>query len=252
MPQQLSELNTEKRLKILAYGHSGTGKTIFACGFPLPIYVADFDGKISSARNYYSIKDSERLKQISFDSFQPKGKIEIDKPFARYNTELVNLERLAAGPEPFPYKTVVLDSVTTYLEQMTREVMRQKPQTKRYDKDTPVLQDYGIVSSHFKLYLSRILQLPCNVVVTAHIGLTKDELTGEVTYGALLTPKLAPMLPILFEEVYRTYTELKDGKTLYMAQTQASRKYSARCQIQGLSNPTELSYTNIAKFLKGE
>jgi hypothetical protein len=247
-PLNLTDLDSTSRLKILVYGHSGVGKTIFATGFPKPLYVADFDGKISSARNFYP---AEALSEVSYDNFQPQGEINSDKPFVRFNTELVTLERQAKEGK-FPYKTFVLDSITTYTEQMLREIMRQHPGAKRYDQKTPVLQDYGIMNSHFKLYLSRVLQLPCNVVVTAHIQTSKDERTGELHHEPMCTGKLPDLLPVLFEEVYRAYTENKAGETSYLAQTRAGNRYRARTQLKGLPNPVELSYKRLSSFLKGE
>jgi hypothetical protein len=249
MPEKLSALETSSRLKILIYGHSGVRKTCFACEFPGPIYVADFDGKISSARNWLADRP-EKLEAITYDSFVEGQNPLIKTAFGRYYKQLLELEKFAAAPEPFPYATVVLDSITTYTQAMLHEVMSQHPGAKRYDKWTPALQDYGIATSHFKIYLLRLLSLPCNVIVTAHIQLTKDEKTGALVYEPLIYGKLPGLLPIWFEEVYRAYVEdSKEGRK-YLMQTQASRKYRARSQIKGLPDPCPTSYEELSKHLK--
>lgn len=241
---KLSELDSSKNLKVLAYGNSGSGKTVFACGFPGPIYVFDFDGKISSAANFY--KGTPQLDLIEYDAYTPKVGEPTDRPFVRYNTKLVELEKLAKEGK-FPYATVVLDSLTLYADQMLKEIVIQNPGLKRQESPTvklTCLQDYMILSSHFKNMLVRLLQLPCNVVVSAHIQTNKDDLTGEIHREPLLPGKLPAFLPVMFEEVYRTYKE-KD----HMAQTQTSVQYNARSQIRGLPPTIKLEYAELLKYL---
>lgn len=244
---KLSELQPGKNLKVLAYGPSGTGKTVFAASFPLPLLLLDFDGKASSAASYYS--GQKRLEEIEVEKYLPIPGDAADRPFVRYNTKLVELEKLAAGGK-FPYQTVVIDSLTLYTDQMLKEIVEQNPGIKRQASPTvklTAMQDYMILNSHFKNMLIRILQLPCNVVVTAHIQVNKDEITGEITREPLLPGKLPSILPMLFEEVYRTYAA--DGK--YLAQTQSNAQYQARSQIKGLPAVLSLSYDELKKYLKG-
>ena len=243
---KLSEFSVGRNLKVLAYGHSGAGKTIFASSFPGPIFFADFDGKVSSVANY--LRGSKKIDEIEFETYLPRPGEKDDRPFVRYNTKLVELEN-AAKAGNFPYKTVVIDSLTLYADQMLKEVVLQNPGIKRQESPTTKLtsmQDYMILNLHFKNMLVRVLQLPCNVVVTAHIQVTKDDITGEIHREAQLPGKLASFLPIMFEEVYRVYSA--DGK--YLAQTQSSAQYNARSQIKGLPNPMVLSYSEIEKVVK--
>lgn len=242
---KLSQLDSTKNLKVLAYGPSGSGKTIFTCSFPGPVYVFDFDGKISSAANFY--QGTPQLDMIDYDAYTPKVGDTTDRPFVRYFTKLVELEKLAKEGN-FPYATVGLDSLTLYTDQMLKEIIAQNPGVKRQaSPTTPIaaLQDYMILTSHFKNMLVRLLQLPCNVVVTAHIQTNKDELTGEIHREPLLPGKLPSFLPVMFEEVYRTYRGEKD----YMAQTQTNPQYNARSQIRGLPLSIKLGYAELANYL---
>lgn len=241
---KLSELQSGKNLKVLVYGNSGTGKTIFGASFPGPIFVADFDGKISSVANF--LRGNPKLGEIEYETYLPKPGGD-DRPFVRYNTKLIELEN-AAKAGSFPYRTVVVDSLTLYADQMLKEIVVQNPGIKRQHSPTTnltAMQDYMILNSHFKNMLVRVLQLPCNVVVTAHIQTNKDDITGEIHREPLLPGKLAAFLPIMFEEVYRTYRQ--DGK--YFAQTQSNTQYNARSQIRGLPDPMKLEYAEIAKVL---
>lgn len=248
---KLSELNPSAHKKIYVQGDSGSGKTVFACSFPTPIYVFDFDGKVGSSASFYA-NDKERLGRIEYDTYLPKSGDKTDVPFVRYNTKLVELEN-AAKTNAFPYATIVLDSSTLYAQAMLKEVVRQNPGIKRMPVnlgDPTSIQDYGIFASHFTQMLVRLLSLPANVVVTGHISTDKDELTGEIIRGPFLPGKQAPqMVPILFEEVYRAYAETKDGKASYFAQTQSDGRYKCRSQIKGIPSIVSLSYESLKKFM---
>jgi GTPase SAR1 family protein len=118
MPQ-LTELKESNRITCLVYGDSGCGKTIFATTFPSPIYVADFDGKISSAARFHS---PDTVRGISFDDYSlghrdEKGNL-IDT-FKLFESKLKEIELLR---DKIPYKTVVLDSLTTFSDAMLKNV----------------------------------------------------------------------------------------------------------------------------------
>lgn len=241
---KLAELNPNTKKSFLLYGNSGSGKTVAACGFQGPLYIADFDGKVSSAAVFY--KGTPQINLIEYEHFNQKN------DFNKFWKKLHELKTLAKTPETFPYKTIVLDSITTFAGSLMAEVMRQNPSEKRSkvdDTSVPFLPDYQIAISHFKNTMTSILSLPCTVVATAHIEMNKDETTGEILYQPLVYGKELPSwLPMVFEEVYRTYSELKDGKSIHYAQTRADRKYVCRTQLQNILTPIKLEYSEIAKF----
>ncbi len=245
MPK-LSTVNPNENIKLLVYGDSGTGKSCYATSFPTPIFVADFDNKIGSAAAFYAGND--RLEQIDFETYFPKGPgVQAGAAvFNEWSTKLYELEKLAKEGK-FPYKTVVLDSLTLYADRMLEKVMCDNPAVKRYSPGVAVLQDYGILNPNFKQQLGRVLALPCNVVVCAHIKIDKDDLTGQLVRGPNLSPKLAAYLPILFYEVYHSYAEKKGDETLYFAQTKSDYQYQCRSQIRGLPSPIPLTYESLRK-----
>lgn len=247
---KLSELKTNENKKVLIYGQSGTGKTIFSCSFPGPIYVADFDGKISSAATFY--KNTPQIGDIEFDSFVAYS------DFNKFYSKISSLKKIADDSKkaplevPFPFKTVILDSITTFSNALMKEVIRQNPSSKRTkvnDTLVPFLPDYQIAISHFKDIIMTLLSLPCNFVATGHIQTSKDEMTGEILNEPLIYGKDLPSwLPVVFEEVYRSFTETVDGKTSFMAQSKADRKYIARTQLQGIPEKFKLSYEELKKY----
>lgn len=239
----LADLNPSEQIKLCVYGLSGTGKTCFATSFPTPLWVCDFDGKISSAANFWKLKDPKRLSGIQYEDFSgyTTGGVRV---FQKFEGLLRQLE------EKCPFKTIVLDSLTTFVDSLMQHVIAENPATKRYSKDIPVIQDYGILNQLFKTTMRRLLALPTNLVVVGHISMTKDEMTGEVIYRPALSGQLPEVLPVLFQEVYRSFTEVRDGKTLHLAQTKAQGKMMARTQIPSLPPVIPLDYNAIVAAMK--
>lgn len=240
---KLSDLNPANQRKVLVYGDSGTGKTVFALSFPGPTYVFDFDGKISSGAAYYA-QDKERLNNIEYDTYSQSSQ---ERPAARFEEKLREFEKLASEGK-FPFKTVVLDSFTTFTEAMMREILQANPAIQRTRSPTTVIPaqlDYRIQNIHVKTLVNRVITLPANVVVLAHIKTEKDELTGRILNQPNAPGGLATYLPVVFEEVYRSFVDVKGNERSYMAQTQADMQFMARSQIRGISPQIRMAFENL-------
>jgi hypothetical protein len=180
-----------------------------------------------------------KLDEISYDNYAPVDKI--GTAGSKFNSDLGKMRKDGKLPG-----TLVLDSLTTFGDEMMRYLIKLNPGIKRMDTmgaATPAMQDYQVARLFFKQVLGELLNLPCNLVVIAHIQMDKDEITGEVLRTPMLPGKLARELPILFPEVYRSY--VKDGK--YWAQTKSDAKYQCRTQIRGLPAEIELKYESLIK-----
>lgn len=246
---KLSEMkNADNHIKVLIYGLSGSGKTSTALGFPGPMYVADFDGKISSGANYWEAKDPKKLEGIEYDNFQPTATNGGVRVYRKFEAKLDELEKLA-GSGKFPYKTFVLDSLTSFGDMLLQSIMADNPSVKRFDPKTPVMQDWMMLASNFKPMVYRLLALPCNVVVIGHLAAEKDAEGSLVGYRPALPGKLPELLPILFSEVYRSYVEVVDGKTVHIAQTRPSSLYVARTQISDMPAKIPLSFEAMDKYI---
>lgn len=233
----LNTLKPEQNIRLLVFGDSGSGKTCFGAGWPGPVHFADFDGKVNSAAAF--LAGSDKLNEISYENYAPTDKY--GSAGARFNADMGKMRQ--AGKLP---GTLVLDSLTTFSDEMMRYLMKLNPGIKRMDTlgaATPAMQDYQVARLFFKQVLGELLNLPCNLVVTAHIQVDKDEITGEILRTPMLAGKLSRELPILFPEVYRSY--VKDGK--YWAQTKSDARYQCRTQIQGMPAEIELKYEALTR-----
>lgn len=241
----LGDLTSGGNTKLLLYGDSGAGKTTVVAGMPGPVHIADFDGKVLSAAEYYRHTNPEKLKGVSYENYSSVAgpRMAADQ----FNFDMGQLAKM----KPFPYKTICLDSLTTFSDASMQYLIKANPGViKRISTQgvqLPVLQDYGMARIWFKAVIGALLALPCNVVVIAHIQVEKDEATGAILRTPMITGKLSKELPIIFGEVWRAY---RDDKGEHWAQTQSDSRYTCRSQIPGLPNPVKLDWAEISKYIK--
>jgi hypothetical protein len=137
------------------------------------------------------------------------------------------------------YATVAFDNFSTIGDMMMYQVQAGHANLQ------PTLPEYGIHKSMAEDFLIGLTTLSkrCNVVLTCHEELIKDELIGSISYQPLFVgKKLIPRIPGYFDEVYRMFAEetKKDGQvhTKYGFHTKPGRNYTARTRLPGL-DPVE-------------
>jgi hypothetical protein len=220
---KLTDLATSDFVKVLVYGDSGTGKTCFASSFPGPIEYWDFDNKISSAAQFYK-NDVSRLAQIDVHQYAglaPKVRMgEWEK-----RSRMIDSLKLTG---PLPFKTLVLDSLTTFTHFMLEDyIYRSQTGIKRPLEGINAIQDYQLLDRHLTTMITGVLSLPCHVVMLGHLGIEKDEATGIISRQPFMPGKFAHKLPIYFEEVYVSKVNAKNE---YVLQTQTDNVYKCRTQ----------------------
>lgn len=242
--QSLENLVLNQKMKLLIYGQSGSGKTVFSTGAPKPL-VLDFDGKVSSAASYYAANNPERLKEISYENLTdiPGQK----RPFRRFKEILQGLQKDAAEGK-LKHETVILDSLTLFLDAFMADIMAENPGVKR-PNNVPALQDYQILNIQFKDVMSALLGLPCHIVVVGHITSETNQETGRIFWKPLVPGKLADRLPQIFTEVYRSYVVTKDGQAQHLMQTGSDGEYVCRTQIPGLPQHVPSDFGRLVTFM---
>jgi hypothetical protein len=244
---KLSELKTEGNFKGLFIGPPGNRKTCTATSFPYPILLLDFDNKADSAALFYK-EDKPRLEGIDVrqlgDNLTKDPMVEMNSIIEK---ELIPMQKSG----DFAYKTIIIDSITTFSSAVLKHIVQTNPGIKRNATKQgvqPCLQDYGILKREFARLIPGILSLPCNIIMTAHVDVTKDELTGAIQRRPLMDGAFSAQLPIYFKEVW-SFTVDKDRT---MVQTQSDRKFDCRSQIKGLPNPFDFTdgYKALEKYLK--
>jgi hypothetical protein len=242
--QTLDTLVTSQKIKLLIYGQSGAGKTVFSAGAPKPL-VLDFDGKVSSAASYFSVNDPAKLKEISYENLTEQAGME--RPFRRFMKVLKGLHEQAAAGK-LAHETIVLDSLTLFLDAFMADIIAENPGVKR-PNNVPALQDYQILNLQFKDVMSKLLALPCHIIVVGHITSETNQETGRIFWKPLVPGKLADRLPQVFTEVYRAYVMQKDGQPTHLLQTNSDGEYVCRTQIPGLPQHIPSDFGRLVSFM---
>jgi hypothetical protein len=228
-----SELMKDKNKRVLLYSRSGGGKTSLV-GKALevdamcPLYVFDFDLRINSI---LAVVDHSRIiTQLTYDQY--RDGIQPGSAFTNAETKLRDLAaavKNGTGP-----KTVALDSLTFMEKSVASRVlmMNGKPANSPLD-----LQHYKTIISQIEDFISKLCALDCNVIVTAHEGLDKDEMTGAMSRGIRVVGKALPsVLPGYFNELW--YAEVTAGTAQnptpqYRIRTQPTAQIMARSVYTG-------------------
>jgi len=151
----IRELDGEsEHSNIMVYGDSGCGKTVLAGTCPNSLILACEPGYISAARTTLGVPVGKRLVREVRDSA----------------TALAAAEYLEAGGAS-KYQWVILEGATT-LETKVRlgyaaEAFDQNPE-KRTHRNLPDKPDYFNTQNFLRSFIARLVDLPVNVLVTAH------------------------------------------------------------------------------------
>lgn len=243
-------VNTEW-LKVFSVGISGSGKSIFAASFPTPGFVFDFGKEILSYRG----KDFD-YEQYDV-SAQGWGKYE--KDFAALKKCLVNDLRMPdeeGKQEPGNYQTVIVDNVSAMTDVCMEKALQLDP--KRSATDGPLWEvHYSMVKNLMEGRLRQLLNLPCNLVLIAHLDPVKDKGGAIVGVEPSMTGKLSGDIPAYFDEVYYHFTRKGEGgQTLWLVQTVPIGMNHGRSRSSGkeriLPDVVENDYNEIIAYLTGK
>lgn len=233
---KLSAFASSDYVKLLVYGVSGSGKTCLASSFPGPIEYWDFDHKISSAAKFHSGNPAllEGIEVTQFAHLDKTKRIPAWEERSRYVDSFRG--------KPLPFKTLVLDSLTTFSQMLIDDyIYRSQTGLKRPLPEIPCMQDYQLLDKHLTRIITGCLSLECNVVFIGHLGSEVDEVTKAISKKPLMAGKFADKLPIWFEEVYVSKV---DAQGKFKLQTQGDHQHICRSQRK-LPKEIDSSYAAI-------
>lgn len=251
MAQTKFALNIEKlaerpkHAKMLVYGESGVGKTVFASSAPRPMLWIESEGGTNSIAD-------------------PKG-IDIVKAsgLSTYREALQYLR----SDEGKKYKSVVLDSFTETQASVLKEIMQAvHASDSTRDEFTPQFQEYQRLVGVMREIVRGFRDLPMHVVITALTREDKDELTGRTTVRPRLSPAIASEIPGFMDVVGYMYTttekvedqEVNDEQIIIHRNFLCvpTGKYLAKVRApEGTEIPSHLKapkFKDVAKYVLGE
>jgi hypothetical protein len=233
---------SEDYIKALFYGPNGTGKTTVAGTFPAPII---FD--INERGTRVLATEEGRIKKRAVDEFEML---------------VQGFWYLKSGKHPF--KTVVLDNITTLQEVAMRYIMNKEADFDlSKDMDMPTKRDWGGLSQILKRWLIDFRNLPMNVVFIAQERRDKDEdlESDEASVYPQVIPSVRGILGAAVDVIGRTYvsetTDANTGKTKtrFCMRLTPGPRYMAKIRLPaGAQTPNSIvnpSYEALVKIMNG-
>lgn len=235
-------LETEEYIKALFYGPNGTGKTTIAGTFPGPRLILDINER--GTRALAGTVDSKKRFIDTFDMFQ------------------MAYWFLKSGNHPF--KTVVLDNVTTLQELAMKFVMGKEADfDASKDMDMPTKRDWGGLSQVMKRWLIDFRNLPMNVVFIAQEKKTNDDdlESDEVSVFPQVSGSVRAILGAAVDVIGRTYTTEtvdEEGKShlKFCMRILPNSRYMAKVRLPiGAVAPPSIvnpNYAALQKIMSGQ
>lgn len=175
--------------KILVYGESGVGKTVFAASAPRPILWLESEGGTSS------IGERENI-----DIAKVKG-LEDYREALKY---------LLANPKK--YKTVVIDSLSetqaAVLKDIMGAVLTADPSR---DEFAPQFSEWSRLTGVVREICRAFRDLDMNLVITTLQRSDEDKMTGRVKVRPRLSPTMAEELPSFMDAVVYMYSSTENA-----------------------------------------
>ena len=232
-----------ENLKVFLTGDFGTGKSVFAASCPTPAFLFDFDDGIQTYRG----------KDFDYETFplSAAGWVKFEK----------TLREVKKDVEEGKYQTVIVDSTTSMTDIAMERSLQLDP--KRSATGGPLWSvHYMMVRNLMEGKLRQIINLPCNIIVIAHLQIIQDQETGAIIgVEPLLTGQLSKMVPGYFGEVYCAFSrqvaaKVPGGKpeTRFYLRTLPKGYYKARSRLSGkerlLPDEIDNSYEALQNALK--
>jgi hypothetical protein len=226
--QQLDELRQKLQItpiddgddwiKALFYGDAGAGKThLIGTASELedlcPVLIFDVEGGLKTLRKF-STKD--RIERKVIRSIE-----DLDKAY----TDLYH----SIKDGVLPYKTVGLDSLSELTDVDMRAIMKdaynRNPET--VNVDVPSQREWGIARNHVRKIVRAFRDLPCNVIMTAGLGVEQQPEQPSKFFPAF-AGKLKMEVPGFFDIVGYMSTDTSGGDVVRQIQFLGSRRVVAK------------------------
>lgn len=232
-----SQVSHSGGVKALIYAQAGMGKTVLVATAPKPILLSAESGLLSlSPQNLVRIFGPD-APGVTYDIpvLEIKTKEEL---IAAYVWVKANIGKGI-------FETVCLDSISEVAEIVLNNL-------KAKHKDPR--QAYGELLDQMSQIVRDFRDLQgCNVYMSAKLESFKNEMTGGIKYGpAMPGLKLGPLLPYMFDEVFRlaTATDNKGNPYRYL-QTQPDILYEAKDRSGALDISEAPHLTYIFNKIRG-
>lgn len=222
----------------IVYGDIGTGKTNLFRTCRMPVFIHSFDPGGTK-----TLKDEIDKGRIIVDN-----RFEVDdakKPTA-FRLWEKELDRLRGSDFFTKIGTFGIDSATTWGDAIMSAILKAQGRA----GGVPQLQDYLVQMNTMRDYMKIFTSLPCDCILTAHVDIDKDEFTGRIVAGPMVTGKMKDKLPLLFDEMYVSVAKESSKGIEYSLLTRHTGFYKARTRLGREGRFDTYEEQNIKGLLK--
>jgi len=209
-------------------GDYGTGKTSLFATCPRPVLIDSFDPGGTKTRVLQPLIDSGDIIVERFEDDDWK------KPSAYRAWDKRFQERRRSGI--FAHLgTYGMDSATNWVLFLMHHLLTLGlSNTGNHAGAAPYQSDYLYQQLNAGNIMRKdIMPLPCHTIVTSHIHLEKDSLTGKIEAGLLMWGKLAELFPLAFDEKYFMIVNKKASGVEHKLLTKNNSYYKAETRMGG-------------------
>lgn len=201
-----------KRLKVLLYGVSGTGKTTMAATFPKPLFL-DLESGLRSTLRVGSVLR------------YPSDPTEDVKEYS----QVVEFYKLVKNMKNPPFETIVIDSLNELQVLVTQNVVSRFKRVKRQYDDQLTMADYGKANRDFMKVIRLFLKLPYHIVFTA-IASQRDPGDEETQlFPKFVGKQVGPDLQRMMDMIgYCHAKRMKDGRSEHYVSFHITPQYVAK------------------------
>jgi hypothetical protein len=207
-------------INILLLGESGSGKTFFARTAPGPVWIDSFDrgGSLGLRKWVESGHITVDARYEDEDPYNPKV-------FEKWSREM--RDRARNGFFDY-FSTYVLDSSTTWSQAIMNQLLKKNGipgEAPRWEKE------YGPQKTIVSNWIRKLLNMPCNFILTGHLKSTKDDVSGKVVRRFMTTGQAYVTIPLLFDEVWVMDPKETSKGTEYRILTASTGTHVARSRL---------------------
>ena len=221
--ESLSAMDKEKPyFKALIYGPSGVGKTVLAA---------------TAGKNFLLVDSNDGwVSLINHPELRSNG---TRMPYEGLSQIEAICDAVEKQEAPFNgFDTIIIDEAST-ISVLDLDVVLASRSKKDPSKDPNIatLPDFGANTERCRRAFNRLLSLPVNVILTAHVREDKDDRTGTMYIRSSFTPKLRQnILRLVHICGHLTMNEEtnKDGETVFVRKLQLtpSRNIEAKSRLE--------------------
>jgi GTPase SAR1 family protein len=251
----------DSRKRVMLVGPAGSGKTMSICSLPGKKFIYAFDSTVRETIigedniDFVEFLPSHDEADLSVQTLKkgvrdaPRGRIE-PKQYVAWEDDW---HKRISSNFFADYDWVCFDSMTNFSDLIMSRVMHKNG---RYGKQ-PEQADYGAEMTVMRNIISDLTTLECNILVTAHVELSKDEYTGRIYGQIMFTGKNRIRVPTKFTDIFATLVE-EDEKTgaRFLIRTVPDRlnpvvRVSKTLKIEGLNDVEDVTI-DLKKPIQGQ